>query len=243
MSELVGQAAGSDRPGNGKSRIDLEASWLAALGAEFEQPYMRALRAFLVDEGQAGKTIYPAAGNWFAAFRHAPLPAVRVVVLGQDPYHGPGQAHGLCFSVPRGVAIPPSLQNIFTELHRDLGIAIPSHGCLEHWARQGVLLLNSVLTVERGRAGSHQGRGWETFTDRVVGVLNEQCQHLVFLLWGSYAQRKGQIIDRARHLVLSSPHPSPLSAYRGFIGNGHFSAVNAYLDQHGQAPIDWCLPA
>lgn len=224
------------------AHIDLEPSWLAELGQEFEQPYMKALRGFLVAEKRAGKTIYPASANWFNAFRCAPFACVEVVILGQDPYHGPGQAHGLCFSVPRGVEPPPSLRNIFLELERDLGIAPPAHGCLESWATQGVLLLNSVLTVERGRPASHQGRGWEQFTDRVVQVLNERRERLVFLLWGSYAERKGRIIDRERHLVLSSPHPSPLSAHRGFIGNGHFSAANRYLAEHGKRPIDWRLP-
>lgn len=230
------------RPAGTAARIGLEPSWLAEIGGEFEQSYMRELRAFLLAEKRNGKTIYPASDNWFAAFRHTPFDAVKVVVLGQDPYHGPGQAHGLCFSVPRGVTVPPSLQNIFAELERDLGITPAAHGCLESWAAQGVLLLNSVLTVERGRAGSHQGRGWEAFTDRVVRVLNERRIHLVFLLWGSHAQRKGSIVDRSRHLVLSSPHPSPLSAYRGFIGNGHFSAANRYLADHGKTPIDWRLP-
>ena len=224
------------------SRIDLEPSWLAEIGNEFEQPYMRQLREFLRAEKAAGKLIYPASANWFNAFRCAPFASVEVVILGQDPYHGPGQAHGLCFSVPRGVDVPPSLRNIFQELDRDLGIAPPAHGCLESWATQGVLLLNSVLTVERGRAASHQGRGWERFTDRVVEVLSARREHLVFLLWGSYAERKGRIIDRERHLVLSSPHPSPLSAHRGFIGNGHFSAANRYLEAHGKRPIDWRLP-
>ena len=195
-------------------RIDLEPSWLARLAREFEQPYMRQLREFLRAEKGAGKVIYPTSANWFNAFRCTPFESVEVVILGQDPYHGPGQAHGLCFSVPRGVAPPPSLRNIFQELQRDLGIAPPAHGCLESWATQGVLLLNSVLTVEHGRAASHQGKGWERFTDRVVEVLNEQREQLVFLLWGSYAERKGRIIDRERHLVLSSPHPSPLSASR-----------------------------
>jgi len=223
-------------------RIDLEPSWLAELHAEFTQPYMQSLREFLVGEKRAGKVIYPASANWFNAFRCAPFDAVEVVVLGQDPYHGPGQAHGLCFSVPRGVEPPPSLRNIFLELKRDLGIEPAAHGCLESWARQGVLLLNSVLTVERGRAASHQGRGWEEFTDRVVQVLNERREHLVFMLWGSYAERKGRMIDRSRHLVLSSPHPSPLSAHRGFIGNGHFSAANRYLAEHGKRAVDWRLP-
>ncbi|MCG3171405.1 MAG: Uracil-DNA glycosylase [Pseudomonadales bacterium] len=242
MIPVHGTTGDAAQTASGRTRIDLEPSWLAELGDQFEQPYMHALREFLRAEKRAGKTIYPAAANWFAAFRCAPFAAVEVVVLGQDPYHGPGQAHGLCFSVPRGVAVPPSLQNIFEELRRDLGITPPAHGCLEHWAGQGVLLLNSVLTVERGRAGSHQGRGWETFTDRVVQVLNERRERLVFMLWGSYAERKGRIIDRSRHLVLSSPHPSPLSAYRGFIGNGHFSAANGYLAEHGQRAIDWRIP-
>jgi uracil-DNA glycosylase len=222
-------------------RIDLEPGWLAELGAEFDKPYMQQLRAFLLEEKRKGRTIYPDSHNWFNAFRCAPFDAVRVVILGQDPYHGPGQAHGLCFSVPRGVDPPPSLVNIFAELQRDLGLPRPAHGCLEHWARQGVLLLNSVLTVERGRAAAHQGKGWETFTDRVVEVLNAHRSHLVFMLWGSYAERKGRIVDRKRHLVLSSPHPSPLSAHRGFIGNGHFSAANRYLAAHGLPEIDWRL--
>ncbi len=222
--------------------IDLEPSWLAQLQDEFAKPYMKQLRAFLVEEKRQGKIIFPASSNWFNAFRQTPFEAVEVVIIGQDPYHGPGQAHGLCFSVPAGVEVPPSLRNVFAELQRDPGLALPTHGCLESWARQGVLLLNSVLTVESGRAGAHQGRGWEQFTDRVVQLLNERREHLVFMLWGSYAQRKGSIIDRDRHLVLSSAHPSPLSAYRGFIGNGHFSAANRYLAQHGKRAIDWRLP-
>lgn len=220
-------------------RIDLEPGWLAELGPEFQQPYMQQLRAFLLEEKRQGKVIYPAARDWFNAFRHTPFAAVKVVILGQDPYHGPGQAHGLCFSVPSGVPPPPSLQNIFAELARDLGLPRPADGCLARWADQGVLLLNSVLTVEQGRAASHQGRGWETFTDRVVEVLNARREHLVFMLWGSYAEKKGRIVDRARHLVLVSPHPSPLSAHRGFIGNGHFSRANRYLEAMGIAPVDW----
>jgi uracil-DNA glycosylase len=222
-------------------RIDLEPGWLAQLGGEFDQPYMSELRAFLLEQKRRGRTIYPASANWFNAFRCTPFDAVKVVVLGQDPYHGPGQAHGLCFSVPPGIEPPPSLQNIFAELERDLGLPRPAHGCLEAWARQGVLLLNSVLTVERGNAASHQGHGWERFTDRVVEMLNQRREHLVFLLWGSHAERKGRIVDRARHLVLVSPHPSPLSAYRGFIGNGHFSRTNEYLRANAIAPIDWRL--
>ena len=220
-------------------RIDLEPGWLAELGAEFEQPYMQQLREYLLGEKRRGRTIYPESRNWFNAFRCTPFEQVRVVILGQDPYHGPGQAHGLCFSVPPGVPPPPSLQNIFAELQRDLGIPRPPQGCLESWARQGVLLLNSVLTVEQGRAASHQGKGWETFTDRVVEVLSQRRERLVFLLWGSYAERKGRIVDRARHLVLVSPHPSPLSAHRGFIGNGHFSRTNEYLTAHGLGAVDW----
>ena len=205
----------------------------------FASPVMSNLRAFLLAEKRAGKRIFPKGSEYFRALDLTPLDTVRVVILGQDPYHGEGQAHGLCFSVQRGVRPPPSLVNIYKELRADLGIDPPRHGNLTHWAEQGVLLLNSVLTVERGRAGSHQGRGWERFTDRVVEVLSERRQNLVFMLWGSYAERKGRIIDRARHLVLSSPHPSPLSAYRGFIGNGHFSAANSYLVEHGKTPIDW----
>ena len=220
-------------------RIDLEPGWLAELAPEFEQPYMQELRAFLLAEKRRGAEIYPASPNWFAAFRATPFDRVKVVILGQDPYHGPGQAHGLCFSVPPGVPPPPSLLNIFAELERDLGVPRPAHGCLSHWAEQGVLLLNSVLTVERGRAASHQGKGWERFTDRVVEVLNARRDHLAFLLWGSYAERKGRIVDRSRHRVLVSPHPSPLSAYRGFIGNGHFSSANRYLEEHGRGAIDW----
>ena len=223
----------------GERRIDLEPGWLAELGAEFEQPYMQELRAFLLAERRRGVQIYPEAANWFAAFRATPFDKVKVVILGQDPYHGRGQAHGLCFSVPPGVPPPPSLLNIFAELERDLGLPRPAHGCLSHWAEQGVLLLNSVLTVEQGRAASHQGKGWERFTDRVVEVLSARREHLVFLLWGSYAERKGRIVDRSRHLVLVSPHPSPLSAYRGFIGNGHFSSANRYLEQNGQSPVAW----
>lgn len=220
----------------------LEASWLQKLGDEFEQPYMAALRDFLRAEKRAGKLIYPPSALWFNAFACTPFDAVRVVVLGQDPYHGPGQAHGLCFSVLPGIAPPPSLQNIFKELHGDLGTPMPRHGCLEHWARQGVLLLNSVLTVEDGRAGAHQGRGWERFTDRVIDLLNREREGLVFLLWGSHAQKKGALIDRQRHLVLQAPHPSPLSAHRGFLGCRHFSRANAYLQSRGLPAIDWSLP-
>jgi len=203
---------------------------------------MQALREFLRVEKVAGKTIYPPGPEIFAALDTTPFEDVRVVILGQDPYHGPGQAHGLCFSVRPGVEVPPSLQNIFTEIERDLAIPRPDHGCLIPWARSGVLLLNSVLTVEAHRAGSHQGRGWESFTDAIVALLNRERERLVFLLWGAYAQRKGQIIDPRRHKVLKAPHPSPLSCHRGFAGCGHFSAANRYLHEHAQRPVDWRLP-
>jgi uracil-DNA glycosylase len=223
-------------------RVRLEPSWKARLAAQFASARMGELREFLRAEKAAGKTIYPPGPQIFAALDSTPFEAVKVVILGQDPYHGPGQAHGLCFSVQPGVPVPPSLQNIFAELQRDLGLPRPDHGCLLPWARQGVLLLNAVLTVERGRAGSHQGRGWEAFTDAIVEALDREREHLVFLLWGSPAQAKGRRVDARRHLVLKAPHPSPLSAHRGFIGCGHFSQANAYLTERGIAPIDWRLP-
>jgi uracil-DNA glycosylase len=223
--------------------IQLEPSWKARVGDYLLRPEMQALAAFMRAEKRAGKRIYPPGGEIFNAFAHTPFAAVRVVILGQDPYHGPGQAHGLCFSVRAGVRVPPSLENIFREIERDLGIARPRHGCLAAWADRGVLLLNSVLTVEEGRAGSHQGKGWEGFTDAAIGALNRERAGLVFLLWGAYAQRKGALIDSQRHLVLKSVHPSPLSAHRGFIGCGHFSATNRYLQSRGEAPMDWSLPA
>lgn len=222
--------------------IKLDASWKARVGDYLDRPEMRALSEFLRAELRAGKSIYPAPKNIFAALDATPFEQVKVVILGQDPYHGPGQAHGLCFSVPAGVPSPPSLENIFKEIERDLAIPRPDHGCLLAWARQGVLLLNSVLTVERGLAGSHQGKGWEGFTDAVVDHLNRERENLVFLLWGSYAQAKGKLIDTRRHLVLKAPHPSPLSAHRGFIGCGHFSKANAWLREHGLAEIDCRLP-
>jgi uracil-DNA glycosylase len=226
---------------NDSSRIKLPPCWKAQLAEEFTKDYMVQLKAFLLAEKQAGKTIYPKASEWFNALNLTPFEQVKVVILGQDPYHGPDQAHGLCFSVQPGVALPPSLQNIFQEIQQDLGIAPSQQGLLTPWAEQGVLLLNSVLTVVRHQAGSHQGRGWETFTDRIIECLNQQRQGLVFLLWGSYAQRKGQFIDAHKHLVLKSPHPSPLSAHRGFFGNRHFSQANAYLVNQGKTPIDWQL--
>lgn len=221
--------------------IDLHPSWLEHLVAEFEQSYMKQLKAFLLAEKKQGKVIYPASKNIFNALNSTPLDQVKVVILGQDPYHGPNQAHGLCFSVQPGVPSPPSLQNMFKELRRDLGFDIPSHGCLQSWADQGVLLLNATLTVEQGRAGSHQGHGWETFTDKAIKLVNDQCLGVIFLLWGSYAQKKAAVIDTQRHLVLKAPHPSPLSAHRGFIGCGHFSAVNDHLGRLGKAPVNWQL--
>jgi uracil-DNA glycosylase len=223
-------------------QIKLEPSWKARIGDALLTPTMQSLAAFLRSEKQAGKRIYPPGPEIFAAFDRTPFDAVRVVILGQDPYHGPGQAHGLCFSVRQGVRVPPSLDNIFKEIERDLTIPRPGHGCLTSWADQGVLLLNSVLTVEDGHANAHQGKGWEDFTDRAIDALNREREGIVFLLWGSYAQRKGQLIDTTRHAVLKSVHPSPLSAHRGFIGCGHFSAANRYLEEHATAPIDWSLP-
>ncbi|MEJ5209219.1 uracil-DNA glycosylase [Denitratimonas sp. CY0512] len=226
-----------------QDRIRLEPGWKSRLLDAFAAPSMQALREFLLQERGRGRTLFPPARQIFAALDATPFDQVKVVILGQDPYHGPGQAHGLSFSVPPGVPPPPSLQNIFAELERDLHIPRPDHGCLLPWAQRGVLLLNAVLTVEKARAGSHQKRGWEEFTDQVIARLAEDRENLVFLLWGSYAQKKGQVIDARRHRVLRAPHPSPLSAHRGFIGCGHFSAANRYLQQHGIAPIDWRLPA
>jgi uracil-DNA glycosylase len=224
------------------SRVRLAPSWQAQVGAYLEKPEMRALGDFLRAEKAAGKRIFPPGPQMFAALEATPFEEVKVVVLGQDPYHGPGQAHGLSFSVPPGVDVPPSLQNIFKEQERDLGLPRPDHGCLLPWARQGVLLLNAVLSVEAGRAGSHQGKGWEGFTDHVVERLAQEREGLVFLLWCSYAQAKGRVIDNRSHCVLRAPHPSPLSAHRGFLGCGHFSAANRWLQGRGQKPIDWRLP-
>ena len=221
----------------------LEPSWKARVGDWFEREDMRALSAFLRGRVRAGARIHPEPKHIFAAFEATPFDEVKVVVLGQDPYHGPGQAHGLCFSVLPGVPVPPSLDNIYKELTRDVGFQRPDHGCLLPWARHGVLLLNAVLTVEAGRAGAHQGKGWEGFTDHVVDVLGRERENLVFLLWGSYAQAKGKMIDPRRHRVLRAPHPSPLSAHRGFLGCGHFSAANQFLARTAQAPVDWSLPA
>lgn len=232
----------------------LHPSWQAVIGAELEKPYMQVLRDFLRQENAAGKTIYPPSPLIFNAFNHTPFEQVRVVIIGQDPYHGQDnagqpQAHGLSFSVPAGVALPPSLQNIFKEISRDLGVKfsaktnskVNQNGDLTPWAAQGVLLLNATLTVEQAKAGSHQNKGWEQFTDAAIAALNAQRTGLVFVLWGSYAQKKGAFIDETKHLVLKSVHPSPLSAHRGFFGNHQFSTINQYLTKQGQAPIDWQL--
>ncbi|MGK6318564.1 uracil-DNA glycosylase [Sphingomonas sp. DT-204] len=228
------------------AEIKLHPSWLEPLRGEFDSQYMADLRSFLVEEKARGKRIFPAGGEWFRALDLTPLNEVRVVILGQDPYHGPGQAHGLCFSVKPGVRTPPSLVNIFKEMESDLGITPARHGFLEHWAKQGVLLLNAVLTVEMGLAASHQGRGWERFTDAIVRQVNAKEEPVVFLLWGSHAQRKAAAVDSiergGRHLVLKAPHPSPLSAHNGFFGCRHFSKANAFLESRGLPPIDWALP-
>lgn len=217
--------------------------WKEQLEGEFLQPYMQALAEFLAAEESAGKVLFPASTHCFNALNSTPLDRVRVVILGQDPYHGPGQAHGLCFSVRPHVPPPPSLVNMFKEIQSDLGIAPPDHGCLQPWAEQGILLLNSVLTVVQGQAGAHQGKGWETFTDRVIETVNREREGVVFLLWGSYAKKKGRHIDRNRHFVLEGPHPSPLSAYRGFFGCRHFSRANEWLREQGQGPVNWELPS
>jgi uracil-DNA glycosylase len=220
----------------------LKGGWDAALATELSDPYMAKLATFLDAELYAGKQIFPQRSEYFAALDLTPLDRVKVVILGQDPYHGDGQAHGLCFSVRPGVRVPPSLKNIYKELESDLGIPKASHGHLESWARQGVLLLNSVLTVERGLAASHRGRGWERFTDAVIAQVNALLHPVVFLLWGAYAQKKAAFVDTSRHLVLKAAHPSPLSAHNGFLGCHHFSQANAFLEKNGMQPIDWHLP-
>ncbi|MGV8917310.1 MAG: uracil-DNA glycosylase [Pseudomonas sp.] len=223
-------------------RIKLEPGWKHALRDEFEQPYMAELREFLRQENADGKEIYPPGPMIFNALNSTPLDKVKVVILGQDPYHGPGQAHGLCFSVQPGIPTPPSLVNIYKELKRDLNIDIANHGCLQSWADQGVLLLNTTMTVERANAASHAKKGWQFFTDKVIEVVSAHQPHLVFLLWGAHAQSKQKLIDASKHLVLCSVHPSPLSAYKGFLGNGHFGRTNKFLQQSGLAPIEWKLP-
>ena len=219
----------------------LDDSWKEALADEFQQPYFKDLKAFLLHEREEGRTFYPPGKLIFHALDTTPFDQVRVVILGQDPYHGPGQAHGLSFSVPDGVPAPPSLQNIFKELHADLGVPIPKSGNLEKWAHQGVLLLNATLTVRAHQAGSHQGKGWERFTDAIIQQLNDRREGLVFVLWGRYAKEKGRLINRQKHLVLTSAHPSPLSAANGFFGSKPFSAINRYLEQRGEQPIAWAL--
>lgn len=227
-------------------RIKLHESWKAPLVPELSSTYMADLRGFLIEQRKAGKTLFPKGGEYFRALDLTPLDKVRVVILGQDPYHGPGQAHGLCFSVQPGVRPPPSLVNIYKELESDIGMARPAHGFLESWAKQGVLLLNSVLTVEQGQAASHRGKGWEQFTDAIIRLIAAKDEPVVFLLWGSYAQKKAAFVksveEGGKHLVLKSPHPSPLSAHNGFFGCKHFSKTNAFLEQNGQPPIDWSLP-
>ena len=222
--------------------IRLGHGWLERIGGEFDQPYMAELKRFLLAEREQGKRIFPKGSEWFRALDLTPPEKVRVVILGQDPYHAPGQAHGLCFSVKYGVQTPPSLKNIYRELESDLGIAPARHGFLEHWADQGVLLLNTVLTVEMARPASHRDRGWERFTDRIIAEVNSKEEPVVFMLWGSYAQKKAAFVDTSKHLVLKAPHPSPLSAHSGFLGCRHFSKANDFLESHGLPPIDWALP-
>ena len=226
-----------------QGQIALEQSWLNRLSTEFEKPYMVQLKKFLIERKGKGKKIFPPGEHIFRAFEKTPFDAVKVVILGQDPYHGPGQANGLAFSVSREVPLPPSLKNIFKEIHDDLGLPALDfrHGCLDAWADQGVLLLNSVLTVEQNRAGSHQKKGWEIFTNRVIDLLGESERKIVFLLWGSYAQKKGELVDKGKNLVLAAPHPSPLSAHRGFFGCKHFSKCNNFLKSEGEEPISWLL--
>jgi len=216
----------------------IEDSWKYALEDEFEADYFKKLVAFVKEETKR-HTIYPAGKNIFTAFNHTPLPSVRVVLLGQDPYHGPGQAHGLCFSVPDGIPFPPSLKNIFKELHQDLGVSIPPTGNLTRWADQGVMLLNATLTVRAHEAGSHQGKGWEQFTDQVIRTISDLRAGVVFLLWGRYAQNKASLIDTNKHFILKAPHPSPLSAHRGFFGCKHFSKTNEIFLENGMMPVEW----
>lgn len=224
-------------------KVKLDPSWYSRLSGEFEKPYMDELRDFLIAEKKAGKEIYPAGDDIFSALNHTPFDKIKVVIFGQDPYHGPDQAHGLCFSVRPGVRVPPSLINIYKEMNSDLGIQPVRHGYLISWAEQGVLLLNSVLTVEKNKAASHRNRGWESFTDRIARIIDTEHDGAAFILWGAYAQKKGAFIDREKHLVLSAPHPSPLSASRGFLGSRPFSHVNEWLISRGKTPVDWQLPS
>ena len=224
------------------SSLELGKSWHLQLQGEFKKDYMLSLNQFLFEQQQSGKAIFPPRDQLFSAFSLTPFNKVKVVILGQDPYHGPNQAHGLCFSVLPGIKLPPSLRNIYKEIQQDLGFSPPNHGYLTHWAEQGVLMLNSVLTVEQGKAAAHQGKGWEIFTDAVIHLLNNKLENLVFILWGAYAQKKGHFIEEEKHLVLSSAHPSPFSADRGFFGCRHFSKANQYLLMHSKEAIDWQLP-
>jgi uracil-DNA glycosylase len=217
----------------------IDSTWMPAIGAELDKDYMIRLKKFLSQEKDARHVVYPAEPDIFNALNLTPFNKVRVVILGQDPYHGPNQAHGLSFSVREGIALPPSLVNIYKEIGSEFGVAMPRRGDLTNWAKQGVLLLNATLTVQAANAGSHQKRGWEKFTDTIIQTINDQHEHIVFMLWGAYAQKKGAFIDQNKHLVLQAPHPSPLSAHRGFLGCGHFKDANDYLKQHGQTPIDW----
>jgi len=223
------------------NQIKLEPSWKKYLLPEFSKPYMQDLKNFLLNQKNLGKKIYPKNSEIFKAFELTPFDQVKIIIIGQDPYHQANQAHGLCFSVQQGVDIPPSLQNIYKELEQDLNFKIPDHGSLESWARQGVLLLNSVLTVEDSKAAAHQNKGWEIFTDKVIEILNQEKQNLVFILWGAYAQKKGALINKEKHLIIKSVHPSPLSAYRGFFGSRPFSRANNYLKYHGILEINWAL--
>lgn len=250
MSEIQNVYSNSSSPDQSPSSsisapeqrlVKMEESWRKRLAPEFEKDYMKKLSDFLRTQKKLGKVIYPPAPQIFRAFDATPFEQVKVVIIGQDPYHGPGQAHGLCFSVGQGVAFPPSLQNIFKELNNDLKLPLPKSGDLSPWTQQGVLLLNSVLTVENGKAAAHQGRGWEQFTDQVIHLVNEGRESVAFLLWGSYAQKKAAYVDRKRHLVIESPHPSPLSAHRGFFGSKPFSRINQFLKKTGQSEIDWSL--
>lgn len=220
--------------------VSIEESWLKVLNEEFEKPYMKSLKAFLLDEKQKGHTVYPKGADIFNALNHTPFDKVKVVILGQDPYHGTGQAHGLSFSVQKGVTVPPSLKNIYKELASDIpGFSVPNHGNLTQWADEGVLLLNATLTVRAHEAGSHQNRGWETFTDKIISELSDKRSGLVFLLWGRYAQNKAALIDQQKHTIIAAAHPSPFSAYNGFLGSGPFSKANSKLIEQGQSPVNW----
>ncbi len=222
-----------------KLQNTIQTDWKELLSSEFDSPYMHELESFLSGEEKASKIIYPKESDIFSALNYTAFKDVKVVIIGQDPYHGPNQAHGLCFSVQTGIPTPPSLVNIYKELHTDLGIKIPTHGNLEEWAKQGVLLLNNVLTVENGKAGSHHKKGWENFTDKIIEILNHKKENLVFILWGAPAQKKAQSVDSSRHFILKSPHPSPLSSYRGFFGSKPFSQTNEFLVSKGLSPIKW----